>query len=463
MNRSRTSDLQGSPLKLETPVGIASLPVEILLDILSRVSPFDILRLRQTCKSLASVTQDPLVWLAILRRSCNPHTLATLRPPIINRPSSDLERLARTYSRSRGVFANGLAKPRLLQSIFSLPETCGDILMLPGAQWLLMFSFSGDISAWDATGQELKFVALVGKAMPVVGSGVSSVQVTFTTQGAGGEWNVIFSRRSDLRHEIHDIFSIDIALTGTPSITLLRTLTSSDHIWPVRIRGTLILWMRTDRSFITVIDWQHPDHLFYVNVTVPGEAPEQWIKAVRLGEGGQLICLRCDAVLVFVLRDWRLAPDLKSISKASHGGPITPDWILPVTSNAVPHPILPSSELVISIFADNAVYRVYRSPSGFYTRWTELGDCPSYLQCLAGVDEEYFNRIELRYFCLCSATAQLRNKDEEDLQYLGIFGVEFPPDTLPRFGYCDEISGTVMVVLRPMYAKGDRVAIVRVV
>ncbi|KAG8890164.1 hypothetical protein FRB99_003912, partial [Tulasnella sp. 403] len=73
---------------------------------------------------------------------------------------------------------------------------------------------------------------------------------------------------------IHDIFSVDILPTGTPAITLLKTLTGISD-WPVSSWGTLIMWMRSDRSLATVIDWWEPDHLLYANVTIPTEAPDK--------------------------------------------------------------------------------------------------------------------------------------------------------------------------------------------
>ncbi|KAG8880982.1 hypothetical protein FRB99_004768, partial [Tulasnella sp. 403] len=214
-----------------------------------------------------------LLWLAILRQSCSPHTLATLQPPVTNRPSGDLERLAVGYARSRKVFANGITKPKSVLATYC-PHGCEDAVMLPGTQWVLLFSLNGDISAWDATGVELRFVTFIGQASPLKDRKVLAVQVTFATQGVRGEWSLVLSRYFVRDHMIHDIFSVDILSTGTLAVTLLKTLTGISD-WPVSLWGTLIVWMRSHRSLATVIDWREPDHLLYANVTISTEAPDK--------------------------------------------------------------------------------------------------------------------------------------------------------------------------------------------
>ncbi|KAL0961521.1 hypothetical protein HGRIS_006462 [Hohenbuehelia grisea] len=152
------------------PTSLVHLPLDTLVQILSLVSPRDIISLRKCCKTLATASRARIAWIHALRRICGRHYAFLPGFPIEIMSTLEIEHAAtspeRLGSLLRKKLVSGSLQPlvtRVLQprappnaaEIFNMPESeidlgeFQDLALISGGRYVITCTMTGLVQLWD--------------------------------------------------------------------------------------------------------------------------------------------------------------------------------------------------------------------------------------------------------------------------------------------------------------------------
>ncbi|CAA7268981.1 unnamed protein product [Cyclocybe aegerita] len=146
------------------PRGLCALPLEVIIEIMKELEWRDLLRIRQTCKSLCDASKARPVWLNLFK-PCPERPLFPLQAegPLENYSSSRLEYMILRWKRAERSYAMNGEDVDVQGIEIALDEDQAVVAMhlVKGGRWLLLVLYNGSIQCCDLEGKNPSPKALI--------------------------------------------------------------------------------------------------------------------------------------------------------------------------------------------------------------------------------------------------------------------------------------------------------------